>query len=403
MRYTFLLALILLTSVAAAHTVTMNFAIRLGDNINNTIRVNDTTYSGNTANSSVMLLMHLDNSTLDSSAYGNNGVSNGANCTGVTGHVNGACSFDGVDDFINVSYSGSVDWTGDNITVAAWINTPTPAKNYGMIVTTGGGVSEGYELRFNAATGKPEFLVTGTTSPDRASSDTVLNSNTWYHLAGTYNGSVISLYINGALDKSVSSSGKFIQTNRTVLIGRRYDSSSYNFNGTIDEVVIYNRSLTADEVYNLYTYGISEPTRLTFTGLGKKYISSSQLNATAAFVSAGNLLNTRLNNTYNSTHYLLQMTQDSSKNRFLIAATNGTYLDVEDKLNMIDTVRMVSSTFGRFALPVPASFILYIRLEYTNIDIDSRAFWSGIGQLRIRNRGLTDRKLPNITLEVIRR
>ena len=398
MKY-LLIVVLLLAGVAAAHTVTMNLALNVGGT-NNTIRVNDTTYSGNTANSSVVLLMHLDNSTLDSSAYGNNGVANGPNCTGVTGHVNNACSFDGIDDFINVSYSGSVDWTGNNITVAAWINTPTPTKSYGMIVTTGGGVNDGYELRFNATTGKPEFFVTGTTSPDRASSDMVLDSSTWYHLVGTYNGSVISLYINGALDKSVDASGKFIQTNRTVLIGRRYDSSSYNFNGTIDEVVIYNRSLSAEEVYNLYTYGLSEPTSLVFTS--KNYISSSQGNTTAALVTAGTLLNMRFNNSYNSTHYLLQATHAGDDNRFLFAVTNGSYTDVENKLSMIDTFRMVSSTFGNFITTSPIVFPLFIRLEYTNIDIDSSTDWSGTGQLRIRNSGVNNRNIPNLTLEVVR-
>jgi len=269
-----------------------------------------------------------------------------------------------------------------------------------MIVTTGGGVNDGYELRFNAATGKPEFLVTGTTSPDRASSDMVLDSSTWYHLVGTYNGSVISLYINGALDKSVDASGKFIQTNRTLLIGRIYDSSSYNFNGTIDEVVIYNRSLSAEEVYNLYTYGLSEPTSLVFTS--KNYISSSQGNTTAALVTAGTLLNMRFNNSYNSTHYLLQATQAGDDNRFLFAVTNGSYTDVENKLSMIDTFRMVSSTFGNFITTSPIVFPLFIRLEYTNIDIDSSTDWSGTGQLRIRNNGVNNRNIPNLTLEVVR-
>src|SRR3989338_7840987 len=107
MKY-LLIVVLLLAGVAAAHTVTMNLALNVGGT-NNTIRVNDTTYSGNTANSSVVLLMHLDNSTLDSSAYGNNGVANGPNCTGVTGHVNNACSFDGIDDFITIAHSSTIN------------------------------------------------------------------------------------------------------------------------------------------------------------------------------------------------------------------------------------------------------------------------------------------------------
>ena len=95
------------------------------------------------------------------------------------------------------------------------------------------------------------------------------------------------------------------------------------------------------------------------------------------------------------------MTQSSEKNRFLITVTNGTYSDIEDRLEMIAATRMVSSTFGKFILQAPASFMTFIRLEYTNIDITGLTEWSGIGQLRIKNIGFTTRNLPNVTVEVI--
>ena len=148
-------------------------------------------------------------------------------------------------------------------------------------------------------------------------------------------------------------------------------------------------------------YNASSPTSLTFTNLDKKYVSANNTTTTAAIVSAGTLLNIRINNTYNRTHYLLQMTQSSEKNRFLITVTNGTYSDIEDRLEMIAATRMVSSTFGKFILQAPASFMTFIRLEYTNIDITGLTEWSGIGQLRIKNIGLTTRNLPNVTVEVI--
>ena len=141
---------------------------------------------------------------------------------------------------------------------------------------------------------------------------------------------------------------------------------------------------------------------LTFLNIDKKYISANNTSTIAAVVSAGTLLNMRMNTNYNSTHYLLQMTQDSDKNRFLIAVTNGSYSDIEDRLNMVDTMRMVSSTFGKFVVQVPVAFTTFIRLEYTNIDITGVAEWSGVGRLSVRNKGLTSRNLPNITLEVTR-
>ena len=96
------------------------------------------------------------------------------------------------------------------------------------------------------------------------------------------------------------------------------------------------------------------------------------------------------------------MTQDSENNRLLLFATNGTFSDVDDKLSMVEQSRMVASTFGRFAVTLPKSFPTYIRLEYANIDLSGRAFWSGTGQLRIRNNGM-NRGVPNVTIELVRK
>ena len=144
------------------------------------------------------------------------------------------------------------------------------------------------------------------------------------------------------------------------------------------------------------------PTSLTFTGLGKKYLLANNTTSMAGIASAGTLLSARLNTSYNSTHYLLQMTQDGESSRILLFATNGSYPDVEDNLDMIEQTRMVSSTFGRFVAGVPKTFPTFIRLEYTNIDIYGRAFWSGTGQLRIRYNGM-NRGIPNIPIELVRK
>lgn len=148
------------------------------------------------------------------------------------------------------------------------------------------------------------------------------------------------------------------------------------------------------------TYNKSTPVAFTFTSL-KKYISANNTTTVFAAVPTGSLLNIRLNSSFNATHSSFEVTQDSNNHRLLLAATNGTYTDIEDKLTAVDTARMVSSVFGRFVTSIPASFRTFIRLEFTNLDLDRRAEWSGSGQLRITNRGLTSRNVPNITLEVI--
>ncbi|MBI4174195.1 MAG: hypothetical protein HY517_00995, partial [Candidatus Aenigmarchaeota archaeon] len=131
--------------------------------------------------------------------------------------------------------------------------------------------------------------------------------------------------------------------------------------------------------------------------------SSNNTSSLTGLASAGSLLYIRMNNSYNSTHYLFQMAQDSADNRFLIIATNATASDIDDKLSMIDNSRMIATTIGRFAVAAAKSFPVFIRLEYASIDIDWRSFWSGSGQLRIINRGLTSRNIPNVTIELVKK
>src|SRR3989338_1220554 len=73
------------------------------------------------ANSSVVLLLHLDNSTLDSGIYGNNGtIVGGANCSArVSGRLDTGCSFDGIDDHISISDSGSLTFANE-FSIVAW-------------------------------------------------------------------------------------------------------------------------------------------------------------------------------------------------------------------------------------------------------------------------------------------
>ena len=77
----------------------------------------------------------------------------------------------------------------------------------------------------------------------------------WYFVVGTYDGSVMKLYVNGTLTAWKSISGNLLYNTNDIYIG---DLQFYN-NGTlgllpgnIDEVRIYNRALTEEEIISLY-------------------------------------------------------------------------------------------------------------------------------------------------------
>ncbi|MBI4010506.1 MAG: LamG domain-containing protein, partial [Candidatus Aenigmarchaeota archaeon] len=96
-----------------------------------------------------------------------------------------------------------------------------------------------------------DILVFGYNNTDVINSTTrSWNANQWYHLTGVYNGSYMLLYVNGILENSKAVPMLIEQNITNLFVG--YDPAYGYFNGTIDEVAIYNRTLSAKEIKNLY-------------------------------------------------------------------------------------------------------------------------------------------------------
>jgi|GEM_PF-6614926 len=89
-------------------------------------------------------------------------------------------------------------------------------------------------------------------NPMPLNGQTILEQGKWYFVASVYDGSKISLYVNGNLDGSTQAQlGETINNEKEFQIGKSNTDNSY-FNGVIDEVRIYNRALSADEIQKLY-------------------------------------------------------------------------------------------------------------------------------------------------------
>jgi len=82
-----------------------------------------------------------------------------------------------------------------------------------------------------------------------------LTTNQWYHVVGTFNGSVINLYIDGVLDATSSKSGKIGASDGVPLrLGCRGTGTGLEryLEGVLDQVAIYPRCLTAEQIYQHY-------------------------------------------------------------------------------------------------------------------------------------------------------
>ncbi len=189
---------------------------------------------------------HLDenggtNGYADSSGNGNTGVY-GGNPANVSGITRGAVSFDGVNDFVNISGS-SFNFSLGDFTISSWLKIfSTPPQNKAFIQKRTN-VTLGYELGISDS-------LDVYTSAASAGKSGPLSLNRWYHISFTRNSGTAFLYINGVL---VNSSANTIEASSPNNLYLAYDSVNNRYgNYSLDEVAIYNRSLSASEIKQLY-------------------------------------------------------------------------------------------------------------------------------------------------------
>jgi len=175
----------------------------------------------------------------------NDGVVHGA--TWVDGKYGKALSFDGVDDYVDISSTNSV-YDSTSITVEAWV------KPYSG--NTGWIVGDGHKFRLRVVPGSTAewWCKEENNGNSNTISGGTIEANKWYHVVGTYDSPTgeQKLYINGVL--VASATPKFIldDGDNNQAIGKGYVGSSDWFKGIIDEVRIYNRSLSESEIKEIY-------------------------------------------------------------------------------------------------------------------------------------------------------
>ena len=191
----------------------------------------------------------------DSSGNGNIGVLYDSP-TWVNGKSGKALSFDGSDDYVRIERSSSLDATSE-VTVEAWICPRAYVSGLGdnshIVSRTNTGGGHVYVLSLYPDSHKASYSVNP--FPDQHASNADIQLNVWTHLTMTYDGSYVRLYINGEFDSSYELSGAIETTPNWLAIGcNSYGSTYAHFNGTIDEVRIYNRALSQEEIRSHIPY-----------------------------------------------------------------------------------------------------------------------------------------------------
>jgi Concanavalin A-like lectin/glucanases superfamily/Kelch motif len=230
-----------------------------------------TTFTG-TTNTNLLAYWTFDEGSgsiaYDYSGNSNTGavVNSGGNWT--SGMVNGALFFDGASTQVAVTNSPSLNPL-NAITIAAWVNAGD-WFNTPRILEKGKSDNQ-YGLLINGS-GQLEFLLASVTNGTLVTSPP--SAGTWHHVAGTYDGSSISLYIDGQLTVQQSASGPLPVTTDPLAIGDKPSGSPlFVFYGIIDDVRIYGSALSASRIAQLYNTdsvgdGIANWWRLQYFGNG---------------------------------------------------------------------------------------------------------------------------------------
>jgi hypothetical protein len=193
----------------------------------------------------------------DSSGNGNNGtLINGPVWS--AGEFGGALTFDGTDNYVQIPHSDTL--TSSNFTIEAWIYLNSDVNStQARIVSKQETISKSYSFGifgkgYGGSTGNQLLLSIGNgTTWWNFLSTTHLSNQTWYHVAGTQEGTTSKIYINGQLDKNGTTLTQTANNTGVLTIGCQNQTTPatgamFFFNGTIDEVRIYNRALSQQEI-----------------------------------------------------------------------------------------------------------------------------------------------------------
>jgi hypothetical protein len=207
----------------------------------------------------------------DYSVWGNDGTLVGldpATAWVARGPEGGALSPQGM-GYVNVPPSASIDSITTQVTLAAWIYLTAFPVGMGTYATAisrqlGAGLEQHYHLSVNDQKQAILFITTVMGAPDGGATSLgkyviggppTIPLQTWVHLAGTYDGSHLRLYVNGVQVASEAGTGPFAaETNPVVLSGNGNTDSrtvSEFVPGQLDEVMLYRRALAPDEIAHL--------------------------------------------------------------------------------------------------------------------------------------------------------
>ena len=199
----------------------------------------------------------------DSSRNGNDGdlLNDGGDIPQwVKGQQGQALDFDGVGSYVELGTNEDFDVDG-SISIVSWVNFGGPGAGNGIIMIKQeptGTPGASYGLVFLAATSKVGLSM----ETDKAAwrdylSNDAMEFDTWTHVAGTYEPGELNVYIDGKVNAEHVADGNIDPTTGPLYIGREDAWAKEQFKGTVDEIAIFDRALSEEEVNEIMDKGLA--------------------------------------------------------------------------------------------------------------------------------------------------
>jgi hypothetical protein len=189
----------------------------------------------------------------DQSGKGNVGTVTSATFVG-GGKFNNALSFNGTNSWVTVADSATLDLT-TGMTIEGWVR-PSTTQNWRTAFVKEQPGNLVYGVYANNGNNRPAAEVYVGGAARTVQGPTALPALTWSHLAASYDGTTLRLFVNGTQAAQLAVSGSILTSNSPVRIGGNGVWGEY-FSGLIDEVRVYNRALTAAEIQTDMTRSVT--------------------------------------------------------------------------------------------------------------------------------------------------
>ena len=189
---------------------------------------------------------------------------------GVLGKFFNAISFDGQNDYSRPGANSALNWGNGDGTISLWFKTSADyGTSYGcmLINGAGGALQRRYLMHIDgdddAVKNTLRFDIDDNTSLKKVNSSVSVNDGLWHHAVGIRRGNELKLYLDGSevLDGPTDITGYGdIDDSEGLTIGATNDSlsgiaSGQYFNGELDDIRVYNRALSEQEIAALYSQG----------------------------------------------------------------------------------------------------------------------------------------------------